>query len=1192
MRDGLRVVLKAVVLSVVGMILAFFSQQAAFGQVSTGSISGTITDAQGAAVPQASVKAVLVASGEEFVTASDGVGAFRLSSLQVGIYRVEVSKTGFKKLSLGGIEVVVAVDRGLGALALEVGEQTSTIEVTSGAQLVEQSEAQVTNTFSGLTLQTFVGIQENQGLDNLALFIPGVVSARDQGFSNTNGGVGFSVDGIRGRNNDQEIDGQNNNDNSVAGPALFLSDTEFVSQYDVITNNFGAEYGRNGGSVVNIITKSGSNVWHGSVFGTENNSIMNSLSAVAIGGGAKEPPRANEEFFGATVGGPIVKNKMFIFGGYDTDLVSTSSVFATGLSTPTPAGLATLAGCVGAPGSTVSGNAVSALTRFGPFGQTIGNPTPAFVQPTLASFDGCNGVQLGGITRTVSTPFHAYDFIVRYDYQLTSKDTFSARYLFNKTITINSNFDNPNAGYFLNIPAFSQNVLLSETHTFGTRMTNDFRVGFGRLNVQFGGSSNGTDPTDGNILNPNVLTDVVINGGNIGFGTGNAFPQGRIVDTWQVQDNWSFLVGRHQFKAGVNFTHEVSPNTFLPNVNGEYNFSSLGDYLTGAPVAANNDFVGITVGDASIDFKESDVFLYFSDDFKVKQNLTLNLGLTWSYFSQPDNLLNTLDTQNETGPHPLFNPALPLSIRTTPSIPVYEHAFGPSIGFAYTPKWGGRLFGNEKTVIRGGYRLAYDPPYYNIYLNNYDGTPNVLAANFSPTAANPLLLPAVPTGAAVRALTAPLLPLGQLDPRSFAQVVIPQKFRPDEVNSWSLGIQRELTPALAMEIRYAGNHASDLFQSVDQNPFVGTAADPGLAQTFPNLLPAGVTGCSAAQAAGSFAVGRVNCNQGVVLSRNNSANSNYNSVQAELRANNLFHQLTMRAAYTFSKALDNASEIFSTGAGGTTLADAQDPFNTTKGEYGLSGLDIPHQFSILATEQLPFYKGQQGLLGHLLGGWALSGNYIWASGQPYTPLDEIFPLVTAVCDCFDSGFVQNFIGVDPARPFVGSLSAPANTVGVFAGDACFLSLFGIVPSVACNAAPSQLISLNALNAKTPSVVTVSSGQVRFIANTGQAETMFGTPFGNAARNSLRDAPTNITNFSVYKTLKFNERANLQFHITAENVFNHANYSSVVADAELAGAPPSTGSFNSFAIPQVTGDSIPGSSIAASRRVFFGVTIRY
>jgi len=157
---------------------------------------------------------------------------------------------------------------------------------------------------------------------------------------------------------------------------------------------------------------------------------------------------------GAIVGGPIVRDKMFIFGGFDTDIVSTSTVYNSSNLTPTPAGLATLAGCfVSGPSSA----AVSALTRFGPFGQTIGNPvaTPTrpnntFLNQTLA---GCPGVQVGGVTRTVSNPNHAYNWVTRWDYQLGSSDMLSARYLFQKTTDINSNFDNPVAGYFVNIPA-------------------------------------------------------------------------------------------------------------------------------------------------------------------------------------------------------------------------------------------------------------------------------------------------------------------------------------------------------------------------------------------------------------------------------------------------------------------------------------------------------------------------------------------------------------------------------------------------------------------------------------------------------------------------------------------------------------------------------------------------------------------
>jgi len=303
-----------------------------FGQVLKGSISGTVLDQQGAVVSGAQVKATQVETGQVLTTTSDNSGSFRFNLIPAGNYKVEVSAQGFKTSVQNNILVSAGRDSGLGAMKLSVGEASTTVEVTADAPLIETTQSQVTNTFAGTTLSTFAGVQENEGLDNLALFVPGVVSARDNGFSNTNGGAGFSVNGLRGRNNDQEIDGQNNNDNSVAGPGLFLSDTEFVQQYIIITDQFGPEYGRNAGSVVNIITKSGTNAWHGSIYGTESNSILNSMT-----NGEKQfinladpnrnhPPRLQDEFTGFTIGGPMVKNKLFMFGGFDNEIIKQHSI--------------------------------------------------------------------------------------------------------------------------------------------------------------------------------------------------------------------------------------------------------------------------------------------------------------------------------------------------------------------------------------------------------------------------------------------------------------------------------------------------------------------------------------------------------------------------------------------------------------------------------------------------------------------------------------------------------------------------------------------------------------------------------------------------------------------------------------------------------------------------------------------------
>src|SRR5258707_8209342 len=231
------------------VILALVCCIPAFGQVVKGSISGTVTDPQNAVVPGATVTATNTETGVAYTTTTDSAGIFRINAIPAGIYNVTIKADKFKTAENKGVNVSAGKETGIGTLALPVGETGTTVEVTGVAPLVDTTSAQVTNTFSGEVLSTFAGIQENQGLDRLALFVPGVAATRSQNFSNTNGG-GFSSDGQRGRNNDQEVDGQNNNDNSVGGPALFVSNTNFVQQYVLITNNFGPEYGRNGGSVV------------------------------------------------------------------------------------------------------------------------------------------------------------------------------------------------------------------------------------------------------------------------------------------------------------------------------------------------------------------------------------------------------------------------------------------------------------------------------------------------------------------------------------------------------------------------------------------------------------------------------------------------------------------------------------------------------------------------------------------------------------------------------------------------------------------------------------------------------------------------------------------------------------------------------------------------------------------------------
>jgi hypothetical protein len=398
-------------------------------------------------------------------------------------------------------------------------------------------------------------------------------------------------------------------------------------------------------------------------------------------------------------------------------------------------------------------------------------------------------------------------------------------------------------------------------------------------------------------------------------------------------------------------------------------------------------------------------------------------------------------------------------------------------------------------------------------------------------------------------------------------------FGPDKVHSWSFGFEREVTKNSALEVRYVGNHGLNLFQSIDGNPFVAN-----LQADYPSLVPGGITPCAATAQVGPGAgtdVGRVSCGPGVLRIRNNGGYSDYNGVQTEFRANNLFKQLTVRTGYTFSKNTDNVSEIFGTGTAGTSSAFAQNPLDTAAGEHGLSGLDFPNRWTAVVVEELPFFREQHGLIGHALGGWRISADYQVGSGQTFTPLQVGEARGTTGRNYYDTSFLNAFnVTSESARPFAGNPNAPLSSVGIFCGNAS-----AITTKTTCSLAPNQLISVNALN--NLSIVPVTTNDVRFIINTKIAQQLFGTPFGNVGRNTVRDARTNVGNLTVFKRFKFGERISFEMHATASNVLNHYNFSGI--DPVLANAGL-VGNGLGFGDPSVT-DTFR--NLSQFRRVYIG-----
>jgi hypothetical protein len=664
--------------------------------------------------------------------------------------------------------------------------------------------------------------------------------------------------------------------------------------------------------------------------------------------------------------------------------------------------------------------------------------------------------------------------------------------------------------------------------------------------------------------------------------------------------------------AGVDYRHLNNANPFLPNFNGTFRFSSTARLVQNFPT-----FAVIAQGQTSVVYKENDQFYYFQDDYKVRDNLTLNLGVRYENTGQPINTLNQITTARESNAATaLWRQDLPLDVRTVPAAKSDNNNWAPRIGFAYSPRWGKSgfvkaLFGeSDATVIRGGYSIAYDPAFYNILLNVSTSSPTVFSntINNTGTAAAPgFRLPANPTGDVVRSTLGPFIQKNTYDPRLFSQTRVGSDFHSPYSEQWSLGIQRQFDKNNVAEIRYVGNRGVGLYQTINRNPrfdnlFNGlgtsafcTAADAdgnctaSTDITFPsfrNLLPAGVTpnpvtgnlpGTADDESADD---GRLIPGYGLIRSRENGGNSYYHGLQMRYNGR-LMNQFTVGASYTFSKTIDNASEIFLFGESPL----ASNPFDTTRNERGLSGNDIPHAAAFNVIWDIPYFKQQEGFAGKVLGGWQVNATYNLASGQPFTPSQFINLLGAPSYE--DVNFTNTFIGLDSLRPFAGSRNAPRSSVGISDIDTntFFSALF--VPS------PTGFYDLAALNNSCRPdgtgcrFVPVSTNDVRYIINAPGSAKYFNNPFGNVLRNSERGPALNQLNLGFFKNTRVHENVRVQFRAELFNALNHPNPGFGVA-AAVGGNLPVTTLENAGTVGTRFNDS---RDIAlSSRKVQFGLRI--
>jgi hypothetical protein len=1174
----------------------------AIAQVTTGTLQGVVVDPNKAAIAGAMVRATNVETNQTRETTSNDQGFYRFTNLLPGLrYRIEVTAAGFAPQTVDEVPVRLGQENGLD-VSMQLTGASATVQVTSETLLLDTAQSQISQTY---TPRQVTDLPYAGSIDSLALQTPGVVQP-PSGFAFANG-VEFSANGNRTRSNNFQLDGQDNNDNSVSGPVLSLTNQDAIGQYQIITNNFSAEFGRNSGAQINTITRSGTNNFHGSVFEFHNNSALNArnkdekvTSQTFAFLGANGFPEFNDladrfpspfrdNRFGGSLGGPIKHDKAFFFVTYQREPVrgeTVASTLATGQFTPTLASgqfaaarfqnAATAAlvstGFAGGPTTvqgqgrlivlppveSTNGTGVPNQFVFGP-GGSGGIVTPGFFAPLAVTTATAAGGPLttifGGeavrIRRSDST---SDNFITREDINLTTRDLISARYVFDRNSFPLGTGGTSTAGARLNYRDRTNNFGLTYTRTLTPSTINEARFNFSNLFVTFGDVDQTTTPSIAFSGTSNLS-----GGLNLAFGTPTTFPQSRRVRTYQWQDTVSMTVGNHGLKYGADIRHQNVNNFFLPSFLGGFTFTGSGNEATGGALPAGTFFdengdprtggatafenfllgrprtISFTLGNPRAITSENDFFFFVQDNWRVRPNLTLNLGLRYELFGSAFNpLVEQLNAREADQSTSIFPAGFPLSARTFNTIPRDGNNFGPRVGFAWQPNWPrlGERFTGGRTVIRGGFGIAYDPLFFNIVLNTITNSPFVARGSFvqTPGAAGSVSFPFLPTTTTELATT-PRTAGG--DPRLFSRVSVDPNLYNPYSEGWNIGIQQELYKEGVLEVRYVGNRQIGQYQNVDANPridvFNSAATFLGLpAGTFSNGLIAGVN-------AGTNGNGRLDPTFGLTQQRINGAMSTYHGMQVRFDTR-FTNQLNFTLNYTWSHTIDNSSEVFSTLAGGQTVAQAQNPFDRLRGERGNSAFDQRHAFAGNFTYELPFYRRQEGWKGQVLGGVQLNGFVLLGSGRPYTPFEAFGnsdPLLTG-----------------SLRPFNGNPNAPNGTIAFGSTAAADLLNF-------TSAAPGQFVIFDTLSpSSTGRVVSAAQAlqQARLIYNDFglnpnfgeplsalEAFNMFRTPFGDVGRNTFRGLPTYTVNFGLFKNIRFREDLNLQLRAEAFNLLNHRNF---------------------------------------------------
>ena len=933
----------------------------AHAQTSRGTVTGTVLDPTGAVIGGARVTLTGVETGIRLSTESNETGIYRFDAVDLGIYDLQVTHPGFRAYvaTAMGVEAnrATTIDP-----KLELGAAETRIEVSAESSeiLVKDSPLRGGN-FQPREVRDLPMISLNPL--SLARTLPGATEASGSKVWSSGAGGGFSVNGQRPRSNNYMLDGTENNDTAFTGEEQVFTIADAVEEVSVQTGNFGVEFGRAGGGVFNLVTKSGTNSLHGTLLWRYQSQRFDSISNFNRLNGIPQSVFSNN-IFGFTAGGPVRKNKTFFFAAFQqNDLHSTASY---PMRIPTADAVTRL--------RALFPNNPRLDLYLGALGDLRGTAAPFNIALGIDPQTGMDrgSVQFASAAYVLPLTIDGPQWLARIDHFQSEKHRLSFRYSYDSQLNLPANVSFPG---FVQESAYSHhNFLFTDGYTFGPTYTNEFRFSYGRPDVSAGITWPGSVPqafTIPAIAINNVSTNNPNNISAPGVASQNA--QFHYGDNFLIQETQTKLTGSHAFRYGVEVLRQLVTQQRAANDLGSISFNNGVGYNAFAnfldDFSGQSAMINTVFGAKVFHPDQLHQSYFFQDTWKVTPALALTLGLRYDNFGQFANSL----------PYPAFSGFGLAQLLVRHEVNTDDKNFGPAFGLAWSPHsggsgWLGRLLGDGKTVFRGGYQISYDSlPTQLISLGPATTTPNAISTtvNASPNTdrGSPDWFEQLPMEAAVPKLT---------DSRT----VIDPTIRNPYTERWSFGFQHQLPQSTVLDVSYVGSESHRLTTLADWNPQMLNGV---------RLYP----------------------NSGTVIAKTSQGNASYHALQARLDRR-FAHGFQLAASYTWSKLMDSTSD----GVGYQNLQQPDRQNRTSipimqgglRLDRGVSDFDRPQRLTLAYLWAVP--GPRSGWSKYPFGGWQIAGITTFQSGTPFSVAN---------------GSDRNNDTIPADRPDISNPNAPLNT---------------------------------------------------------------------------------------------------------------------------------------------------------------------